>query len=160
MSVDRIAYFQNVKVWSRRMNVACDVSRAEKALGLLEKLNISETLFPLVCVFFCLQKDRGDKDLDLAIKISIVAARATIEILRGNHTSGTDSVAAFSKWVKEKTHLEDTWMKLLLTASSNRGVVNSIVADAIAARNEEKARPSLVNLIVADLHRQMAGQAH
>lgn len=159
MAVDRTAYFQNARVWARRMNTTCDQTRAEKALGLMEKMNLSESLLPLVCVFFCLQKDRGDADLDLALRLSIVAARATIEITRGNYTSATDSVAIFSKWVQEKTNLEDVWVSLTLTAASNRDVVNSIVADAINARNEEKARPSLGNLIVADLHRQMRGKA-
>ena len=153
MSVDRNEYFQNARVWARRMNVACDKNRAEKALVLMERMKLSETIAPMVCVFFCLQKDRGDTDLDLAVKISIVAARAVVEIIRGNHTSGTDGVTAFSKWVKEKTHQEDGWLKLVLTAASNRDAVNGIVAAAIHARNEEKAKPSLVNLIVANMHR-------
>lgn len=158
MAVDRTAYFQNARVWARRMNTTCDQTRAEKALGSMEKMNLSESLLPLVCVFFCLQKDRGDADLDLALRLSIVAARATIEITRGNFASGTDGVSVFTRWVKTKTKQENTWMSLVVTAGLNRTAVNKIVADAIHARNEEKTQPSLSNLLVANLHRQMRGQ--
>ncbi len=160
MAIDRSAYFQNVRVWARRMNVSCDQQRAEKALALMERMNLSESVNPLVCVFFCLQKDRGEKDLELALRLSIVAARATIEITRGNYTSGTDAVSIFGRWVEKKTQQQDVWMKLVLTAASNRNVVNNIVASAIHARNKEKETPSLLNLLVADLRRQKAGLVH
>ena len=158
MAIDRSVYFQNVRVWSRRMNVTCDQARAEKALGLMGKMNLSESMLPLVCVFFCLQKDRGDKNLELALKLSMVAARAVLEITRGNFASGTDGVSVFTRWVETKTKQENTWMSLVVTAGLNRTAVNKIVADAIHARNEEKAQPSLGNLLVANLHRQMRGQ--
>ena len=159
MVVDRNAYFQNVRVWARRMKVTCDQPRAEKALGLMEKMNLSEGMLPLVCVFFCLQKDRGDKNLEIALKLSIVAARVVLEVTRGKSPSGVDGVSIFTHWVKEKSNQGNTWMDLTLTAALNRAAVNSIVADAIHARNEEKARPSLTNMIVAKLHRQKRGQA-
>ena len=159
MAIDRSAYFQNVRVWARRMNVSCDKTRAEKALVLMERMNLSESVIHLVCVFFCLQKDRGDKDLELALQISIVAARATIEITRGNYTSGTDAVSVFAKWVGDKTQKQDAWLRLALIASLNRDAVNAIVADANHARNEEKEKPSLGNMIIEPLHREMRGRA-
>ncbi len=141
-------YKTNARVWSRRMEVVYNEERAEKAWEVLEKKGVSESVKPVLFAFSL----SFETNTEETYKICLVAARALVEILRGNSDSGRDSVSAFAKWVRTQRESQEL-SELVVFAVKHREAINDMVAKVIHVRNEGYRNPSLANLILGKIKR-------